>query len=80
MHVSCVVVFTICWQDFLDTTIVSFASVVSAAPPPQVASMAEEDDLEALSVKRKKAPKEHRGSKKMKSKRSSKRLKDDEED
>lgn len=53
--------------------------VVSAAPPPQVASMAEEDDLEATPVKRKKAPKEHRGSKKMKSKRSSKRLKDEED-
>ncbi|KAH6799226.1 Transducin/WD40 repeat-like superfamily protein [Perilla frutescens var. frutescens] len=54
--------------------------VVASAAAPEVANMGEEDDLEATRVKRKKVSKEHRGSKKSKSKRSSKRFRGEEDD
>lgn len=51
---------------------------LGSAPAPQVENTAEEDYAEVTPVKRKKASKEHRGSKE-KSKRSSKRLKGEED-
>lgn len=52
---------------------------MGSAPAPQVENTAEEEYLEETPVKRKKVSKEHRGSKKLKSKRSSKRSKGEED-
>ncbi|XP_057786004.1 uncharacterized protein LOC131003514 isoform X2 [Salvia miltiorrhiza] len=61
------------------TTVVFDSHFRSEAPAPQVENTAEEDCVEVTPVKRKKVSKEHHGSKKVKSKRSSKRSKGEED-